>query len=554
MDLCNVAGAEMRRSVAMTLLAFAAVASAPQAARADAYKDDKLGFSLNAPSKWKQAPVSTDERWIVAKFQCQRPFEAVDKQNGWYTSHTPYLDVVIIPLETGSAPGATVEKTDDGGVKVRLSSEYRDLKGYLDAMLQKNSDEGFYFDKEEETQAGGMKCIQYVVNIEKNVRAPKRVFAWAYYTPDAIYGLIGDCLVQFEEKVRPDLVAAFRSFKAFPRTGKLPGAPDDGAVVVKGGDKTEDLTDADRKARRDKAYADTLAKIRAGLPDGWSLKESEHFTAVTHSDAKHTGRVLEHAEALRAWLDANLGFLGSGYCGRTILRICADQDEHSAFQKTNGWSSDRIEVITYKDREGWTDFAQQQLSRGIYGVWMNDRNADLRWSLPRWLESGLANMIETSVSKGRKIEFKPSTWDVVKMAEFRRANKLLDARSFFTLTSDALWADYETHYQADAFVRFLLIGSGSKNPRYRNVLSDYMKAHLILLDEARARRKKEAKGAASGEPQSEEEESRQIKAQQDAWKLEETENLRKLQEKTFAGWDQKEWDKFTACYWKELGV
>ena len=140
------------------------------------------------------------------------------------------------------------------------------------------------------------------------------------------------------------------------------------------------------------------------------------------------------------------------------------------------------------------------------------------------------------------------------MAEFRRANKLLDARSFFTLTSDALWADYETHYQADAFVRFLLIGSGSKNPRYRNVLSDYMKAHLILLDEARARRKKEAKGAASGEPQSEEEESRQIKAQQDAWKLEETENLRKLQEKTFAGWDQKEWDKFTACYWKELGV
>lgn len=553
MDHVRVFGGSVRRAMAVTLTAVAVVAAAPREARADAYKDDKLGFSLNAPSKWKQSPVSTDERWIVAKFQCPRPYEAVDKQNGWYMSHTPYLDVVVIPLETAAAPGATVEKTEDGGVKIKRAQEYHDLKGYLDATLQKNSDEGFYFDKEEETQTGGMKCVQYVVNIEKNVRAPKRVFAWAYYTPDAIYGLIGDTLVQFEDKLKPDLLAAFRSFKAFPRTGKLPGAGEDDAVVVKNGDKPADLSDADRKARRDKAFTDTLAKIKSGLPEGWSVKESDHFTAVTHSDAKHTARVLEHAEALRAWLDANLGFLGSGYCGRTILRICADQDEHSAFQKTNGWSSDRIEVITYKDKEGWTDWAQQQLSRGIYGVWMNDRNEDLRWSLPHWLESGLGNMIETSVSKGRKIEFKPSTWDVVKMAEFRRAGKLLDARSFFTLTSDALWNDYETHYQADAFVRFLLIGSGSKNPKYKNVLADYMKAHLILLDEARAKRKKKDDGA-SGDPQSEEEESRRIKEQQDSWKLEEVENLRKLQEKTFAGWDQKEWDKFTACYWKELGV
>jgi hypothetical protein len=83
------------------------------------------------------------------------------------------------------------------------------------------------------------------------------------------------------------------------------------------------------------------------------------------------------------------------------------------------------------------------------------------------------------------------------------------------------------------------------------VLSDYVKNLAILLDEMR-----DAQGAAKAmeEPKDEKEEAEMRRKRNEAWKSAQEEVLKKLLDKTFPGWDDKDWTQFNASYWKELGA
>jgi hypothetical protein len=543
-------------------LAFALVAASPRDARAESYKDEKLGFSLNAPSKWNRMPISTDERWLVAEWQCQQKFEWSDAKTNSWTYHQPKLDVVIIPYSAAEQKGAEITEVGDK-VVVKQQAPWKDMKEYLDKTLQKNGPGGFFFSKEDETKVGSMKVVVYEVTMDKFTstydNAPRKYYAWAFYAEDAIYGVVGDALVRWEEKIRPDIEAAFKSFKIFPRTGTLPGAEatpgEDGDVVVVKDQSKKHLTDEQLKKERNDLYAQRLARIKDTLAKDWKVKDSENFTAITHCDDKFTKEVLDHAEALRAWLEQTLGYVGTGYAGKIIIRICANDDEREAMWKSMGWSRKRVEIVTGQDRSGWMDNKLSSLNSGIFDIWLSDKNDDLRYSLPPWINTGLQSCIGTAVSKGRKItDFKASTWDNVEMATLRRDNKLLDAHAFFTMDWEALWRDYQNHRQAEYFVRYLLVGSAQRSSKYKNLLSDYIKNLAILIDEA-----KDAAGRARGgdpppEPKNEQEEAEMRRKQQEAWKQSQQDALRKLIEKTFPGWTDKDWTQFNNSYWKELGA
>ncbi len=529
-----------RRSAGL-LLAIGAFVSAAPSARADAYKDEKLGFSLNAPAKWKVLPIATDERWLVAEFQSPRPYEGGDPKTRQWAYHEPKLDVVIIPNGVGGGKGAE-------------RAPWTNLREYLDKTTQDSGIGGYHFSKEEETKVGDLKVMFYEITVDKLVNAPRKIYGWAFYSPDAIYGLVGDALVKFEDKIKPDLDAAVRSFRIFPRTGTLaggavtpgtsePAAPDKDA-------KKEHLTPEDLKRARAETVNRRLARIKETLADGWKIKESDNFIAVTHCDEKFTREVLDHAEALRAWLDQTLGYVGSGYAGRIILRVCADEDERSAMWKSMKWSADRCEIVTGQDRRGWSDNKMSELNSGIYSIWLRDRNPQLSWSLPRWISSGLDSCVSSAVSKGRRItDFKATTWDTVEMNNLRRADKLFPARAFFTMDSEALWKDYENHRQAEAFVRYLLVGGAQRSAKYKNVLADYVKNLAMLIDESQGEKKADVKA-----PETEEEESALFRERQEAWKKREQEVLKKLLDQTFPGWDEKDWTQFNAAYGKELGA
>ena len=546
-----------RRTVAAAALGFALLAVAGREARADSYKDEKLGFSFNAPGKWKQMPIATDEHWVVAEFQCPRQFETSDAKTNSWTYHQPKLDVVIIPNSAAEQKGAEVTKTGNK-IVVKQQAPWSDLKEYLDKTVQDSRIGGYFFSKEEEQKVGNMKVMFYEVTIDKMTssynNAPRKYFGWAFYYEDAIYGLVGDALVKFEDKVKPDLDAAVKSFKIFTRTGTLPGTEftpgEGGDVVVKEDPKKEHLTDEELKKRRMDAYSQRLAKIKNSLPDGWKIKDSENFTAVTHCDDKFTKEVLDHAEALRAWFDQNLGFVGSGYAGKIIIRVCADDNERSAMYNSRSWTLDNCEVVTGQDKNGWFENKLSQLNREVYGIWLTDRNRELAWHMPPWIAWGLSECISGAVSKGKKItDFKASTWDNVMIGNLRRADKLLPARSFFSMGWEEMGKDYENMRQTEYFVRYLLIGPAHSNAKYKNLLGDYIKNLAILLDEADDAKPKDEK-----EPQNEEEEAALRRRKSEEWKANAQETLKKLIDKTFPNWQDKDWTQFNNSYWKELGV
>jgi hypothetical protein len=533
------------------LAALAVVAWAPSRdARADPYKDEKKGFSINAPRKWKSLPIAPDEKFVAASFNSDREWEVSDAKTSSFERHRPQIDVVILAKSDTEkkAGGVTVEGSS---VTISGGAEYKDFKDYLDKTTQRFGGGGFFFSKEEEQKVGGVKVMFYEVTIDKLANAPKKRWGWAFFAEDAVYGVVGDALIKFEDKVRPDIEAAARSFKLFAHSAALgsAGTGESGGVTIR--DPSKKTTPEERKKERDDAFAAYVARVKETLPDGWKIKETPHFVVVSHCDDKFTKEMVDHAEALRGWLDESLGYFGENVPGRTVLRLCQDQAERDSMMKSGGWTSYRFEVTAYKDREHTVDSRLWGLNGDIWRRWLADKNSDLRGRLPVWITYGLSDTITTAISKGKRIEFKASGNDNERIATIRRADKLLTAKDFLTKGTPALNEAENTRLQLECFARFMLCGGSQANAKYKGLLAEYVKNFVAT---AKEESEKENPAGERAEAQTEEEENAQFRARENAWKERELEILKGLLEKTFPGWTDKEWGSFNNCYWKDLGV
>ncbi len=240
-----------RMAAHVASVAVFAVALSISATPADAgtHKDEKLGYSVIYPKKWEIMPVAKGKNHLVARFQCNREFQNTDVNTSFWTTHRPRLDVVVIPLTDKDTRGAKVKKTDKG-VEVVNDKLYRDLKEYLDATWRREG--GFHFSEEKDLTINGVEVVAYELTIDKNITIPKRVWAYAYYADDAIYGFIGDALIPHEDKVKKSILSALKSVKLFPRTGTLEGVERTGAdVMIDDENETKDMTSEEIAERRD---------------------------------------------------------------------------------------------------------------------------------------------------------------------------------------------------------------------------------------------------------------------------------------------------------------
>lgn len=517
-------------------------AAGSPAARAETFKDEKLGYSFAYPGRWNQVPVDPGTT-VAARFDSNREYEWTDVRNNFWRRHRPYLQVVVIPLSAKDAKGATVEKTAEG-VKVQRRIPWTNLKEYLDQTCTRIG--GFYYSAEDEATVNGLKVRRYEITVDKNVEGPRRVFGWEFAAEDAYYGLVAEVLVQEEKKLKQELFASFATFRVFPRTGKLPTATDsDEEIVIKDPKKeeTREVSPEELKKRRDDAFQSHLSRIRGSLPQGWAILESPNFAAVSHTDARFTREVLAQAEALRTWLEKELGFVGTGHAGRVVLRIFADFQEYQSFQEARGWRFDQPEATTYRERDGWSNSNLQWLNRRVYDLWLRDKNDQLFGNLPRWIDWGLGDFIEGARMKSGRLEFRADFWENREMAILRRSDSLYRPKDFFSLTSDELWAANGASAQTQFFVNFLLAGPARSSARFKGVLGDYLRNLIFLLDS-------ENTSAAADEkpPQNEKEEEEMIRKRQEQWRLQERKVLDQLFAKTFAGWTEKDWDAFNALY------
>lgn len=514
-------------------------------ARADAFRDEKLGYSFSAPAKWLQVPVEGSGS-LVARFNSKQEYEWSDAKTNSWTRHCPWLQVHVIPFSVKDSHGATVEKTETG-VKVTESIPWKNLREFLEQECRRIG--GFHFLDEQEGTCNGLKVRRYEVAVDKNVEGERRVYGWEFEAADAYYGLVAEILAQEEKKLKPEILASFATFRTFPRTGRLPTATSENEITVRDPkkDANREVSPEEMKKKRDDAAAKALSRIRDNLSPGWAIVEGKNFTAVSHADPKFTREILQQAEAVRAWLETQFGFVGNGYAGRILVRICIDDKEYSSLQQSRGWSFDSPEVFTYRDRDGWSDWNLRGLNRSIYRIWLRDKNDRLLWGLPQWISWGLGDFVERARLNNGKLDFKASTWESVEMKTMRRSDSLLKPRDFFTLASGDLWGAQGNMTQTQFFVNFLLAGLGSRSPKYRTVLTDYIKNIIFLLDT-----ESEGGGAAAKEPQNEKEEEEMIRARQEQWRKQERQTLDTLLEKTFPGWTDADWGAFNALYRQDL--
>ncbi|HEU4394435.1 MAG TPA: hypothetical protein VFS92_02650, partial [Planctomycetota bacterium] len=508
------------------------------------------GYAFSVPQRWDRVPVDAGG-FLAAKFQSNREYEWTDPKNSIWFHHRPYIEVVVIPFTAKENRGVTVEKTDEG-VKVTQAAPWKDVKEYMEKVFQERRIGGFHFSAEDETTIGDMKVRRFEITVDKLVSGERRIYGWEFAAEDCYYGLVAEILLKEEKNLKPDLFRAFQSFKVFPREGKLPGTATPGDdLIIKDPKKeaTRERTPEEMKKERDESTARHLNRLKEGMGKDWRVSEGKNFIAVSHSDPRHTQEVLAHAESLRAWLESNLGFVGSGYVGKVIIRIFADRQEYDSFWQAKRVWIDAPEVVTFKDKEGWvwTSYIQS-FNTGIYDRWLKDKNDHLRWSLPYWLAWGLSDFVGGAEMKQGRLIFRATVWENVAMKKMRRADDLMPAKKFFTLTSDAMRARPNAYVQIQFFVNFLLAGGAQRNPKYRSILSDYLKNLIFLLDSEDTTQP----AAEQKPPQTEEEENELYRQRAQAWLAKEQAHLDHLISRTFQGWTDKDWDSFNAAYRADL--
>ena len=388
---------------------------------------------------------------------------------------------------------------------IALSHKGGPAADYADFVQRQNLvawGQGYEFSREKETTVGGVKVTQYEISVAKAERkdeAPRRVVTWVYHFDDF------DFAVQFKilDEHYSDYAASFRgclmSFKRIPRTKALPGA-----AVAKAteGEKTEgekaELTPEEKRRARTKALERRFQKEIDDLQDGWKHRRTPEFLVLFNANGKFVRGTIVHADAVWAHLGKTFG---KATAEPAILRIFATDGEREAYSKGEG-AQVVTEILVVFGHGYVKDNEYERVNRGLFARWCHARHALLEGSLPRWLASGMEKYMDMVRSKGKRITFANDDWlrDEMRLkitkGEYVPLKQLIEGAG--------------SEDQAKSVVYWLLT-KGSRG-KYGKLVRSYL--HHLL-------------GALTAG---------------------EADAARVARQRTFDGWDAKDWSRFTKAW------
>lgn len=516
------------------------------AAAQGVHVDKKNGFQVKPPSGWSKIPIKVEEKWIAAKWLCDRKY--ADKESGF--EHQPMMKVIVFDKTKGkNGGGATGTGGSEGkpeelgpGGSIDLTAPYLDYKDYLKRNFQEG---GFYISAEQATKFGDVPVLMLEVKIEKLVMTgKKRIMAWEHSAEWGSIAIEVDCLEQHFDKLKPTFLAAFKTLSLIKRDPNAKGTDDeiDTGAKIKVIDPNE--TPEQQKKRRIEAQEKAFKKAVADLPSEWTSKRTPHFLILNHAGTKFMDKVVAHAEAVRVWLDQNFDDVGTGYVQHMIIRICKDRDEENAFRRSSddAFSSETREAVVSENRDGTSAYEFDYMGQSIMQRFFKDKNDDLYSSLPQWLDRGLSQYIGTAVLKGNRLEFAPDSSENERIREGRRLNKFKPVRDLFEMTGKDLWSGENRMYldaQIASVFRYVY-GPGRANRKVANLVKDYIKLLLEVLVENEKAARAEVKKEGGAKSEEEEEEEFKKRRKQD-WGAKEKEFLGQVFKKTFDGWSDGDW-------------
>lgn len=531
-------------------LAVALFALAPSA-RAD-HKDARLGFTMQTPRGWTPLPMKVDEKWLVADYQGDKPFFWTDKASGWTNEHRPDMQVVAFVSEDIKAKAKVTKGTDKKGnesIFIEFDSPYKDYKDY---MQRRYSGGGWFIEKEEQTTVGDVKVTAYEIRVEKlSYSGPKRIITWIYHIQDVDVAVQFEMLTDAAPKLSQEVARCLKSFKVIPRSGEaLSNNVSTGKRLTLL--DMDEVSPEERKNARISLEKEAHELATKKLTEGWNAKRMGRFYVLNHSDEKLAKAIVEQAEAVWDWLDTTFPFVGEKeYVRSPIIRICKDQNEFNAFNRTGGWSLNDLEIVTCQDYGGSTSWMTEGVKSRMLDIWFEDRDRDLYWAMPRWLKDGLSDVIKKLKVKGGKVLFGTDDWARDEVRQSIRDGTMKKPRELMTLSVEDFWKDWKAQQASSTLVAYFVSGTAAKNPRTKNVLVDYVKALKAVQLAIKAEEK--AKGdKGEARPKTEEEEDAAFKNQRQGYKEKEKRILDETQRKAFSGWSDKDWSDFEDAFTKAI--
>jgi len=531
------------------------------------HKDTRWGFRIKVPKGWKQAAMSATEEWIAAKFIGERALEP--KKSEYYVSEHPHIWVIGFPVARVDDRGAKVEKKGDKTI-IEWKNPYKDYKDFVKRAMHLGG--GYHFSKEEKETIDDVEVLQYEIKVEKGAAAPFRIVTWVYQYKDAHFAIHCKILEDHYGKYKSTFRSTLKSFRRIQREKAMPGSTTTGKKIIEVEDE-EDMTPEQKKKLRRERFEQLLRKEAEALPKGWYELRSDHYVALANADKKFTKRALDHAEAIRKYLDKQFGDIGSDYVPMGIIRVFATREEEQAFQGGTNWMwGPGVEQVLVTQTVGGSDRAWEfeYLSSRLTSQYLSFKNSFLADNMPYWFREGLKQHMKFARSKGKRVKIKPDEYDRQYIKDIIKAGKALPLKEMFEKGE----AQNMTLYQCGSVCSYLMTKGdrgktkGAIQGYLRNLVSAIEKAESEYQSKADALKKEEeeraqAAAAASGavvESEDEEGAEDDNSAAEAAWEKRKTAMkerskaiLEEAFQRTFGELSDKDWDRLNRAWLKYAG-
>jgi hypothetical protein len=531
---------------AVLSLAVVTLLAAPAPAQ-ELLSDAKLGIKLKAPDGYTRVPLKPDEEWIAARWISPRSYYQNDK-SGFSIDHKPELTVISFPSDKVKQR-VEEQKSGTGEQSRTITIIKNPFKDYRDYLKRTYNEGGFFIAKEDKATVDGVQVETLEIKVEKMAMGgPRKIVTWIFKCDDADFAVQFEVVENAWAKLKGDVLTAMRSFRRIDKEGK--SASDRPDNVEDRFADMDDLSPAQRAARRREIEAKSQEKVTKSLTEGWTAKKYGRVFVVSDVDEKFTARVAEAANAVLDYMDANFGYVGPGeYVRAPTVRICKDYDEYHVYWKGSSfWSFDR-ELVTYRSTSGGLQRTTDNVCSGCCEHWFSEHDRDVYQTMPQWLRVGLNSCFEMSRVKSGKLDFFNDSWERVGLSEQVRSGKLAKVQDLVKMDPEVFWSERNRTDECAAIARFLLTGP----KKAKDALHAYLGAVSTIArrDEEEAKKKKPV--VEGKKPKTLEEEDARFKEQNTKMRDGEKKHLEEVYEAAFGTWTDADWKSFQSSYEKSIG-
>lgn len=498
--------------------------AAPRTPQGSSIANERLGFELRHPRGWDTIPVQLSDKWVVAKCLSDEEFSYTDPTTG--RTFGERAEMWVIHLSGGETRGKAFD----------------DYPAYMKACYDRG---GFYIEEEGTSKAGSHAATTYDVRVRRaNESSPRRITTW-------VYDLDGVLLaVQFEvpesayKQLAADIVRSLKSVRGIPRV----------EATATDGDSAEAPEDPVARARAREAELHALALET--LPGGWDSQKIGTFLVVTH-DAKNRGEeYAEYAQAVFEWLGETFPYIGPDvYVRGPIIRVCKDYDELDSITKASGtttWAGSGIEILSCTGNWGASSGQVDIVNQRALEIWFLEKDPYLYATLPRWIRSGLRDLVADSRTKRGKLVFKEDTEEQTSLQDAVRQGTLTPLSELVRAPAGRFNADDTAYEQSGALIQFLVSREASSKKLTKGLLDSYLTNLIEVVQTVRSEEAALAAAKEDNKPRTEEEENAAFLARRNSSIDREERILAEAYARTFGDWSERDWQVFEKAFLRSI--